>query len=140
MLKRNHCKIELITERALAEGRSHPHNHEYAVIMPMMVQEVYMLARHGEGHVHLPADVNYRANIYAFKVDPVSSAHRLLVFFFYRRIVLDRHDLFVFITSRNLTTIGRQDYMRISRIICIRIRLPKKKSKLDNSFIKKENI
>jgi len=30
-------------------------------------QEVYMLARHGEGHVHLPADVNYRANIYAFK-------------------------------------------------------------------------
>ena len=29
---------------------------------------VYMLARHGTRHTVLPADINYRANIYAFKV------------------------------------------------------------------------
>jgi 5'-methylthioadenosine phosphorylase len=28
---------------------------------------VFFLARHGKGHVHLPSEVNYRANIYALK-------------------------------------------------------------------------
>ncbi len=31
-------------------------------------QRVAFLARHGRGHVHLPSEVPYRANIYALKL------------------------------------------------------------------------
>lgn len=36
-------------------------------------KQVAFLARHGKGHRHLPADINYRANIYGFKVLGVRS-------------------------------------------------------------------
>ena len=43
---------------------------------------VYMLSRHGQGHAHPPAQINYRANIWALKVQCICTIPLIRHFLF----------------------------------------------------------